>query len=103
MHLLLSVSMLPSLQEITPLPLSRALIVPPLSLTVYSGSQLGRGRTRIRSSPAPPSRGFYPPMCPIIAERLQLSDRRFLLWLDFVSLDVQSLLACDDLAKFSPM
>ena len=40
----------------------------------------------------PPSMGFYPPMCPIIAERLQLSDRRFLLWLDFVSLDVQSLL-----------
>ena len=42
-------------------------------------------------------------MCPIIAERLQLSDRRFLLWFDFVSLDVQSLLTCDYLAPFSPM
>ncbi len=66
--------MLPSLQEITPLPLSRVyspLIAPPLSLTVYSGSQLGRGRARICSSPAPPSRVFYPPLCPIIAERLQ--------------------------------
>ena len=41
-------------------------------------------------------------MCLIIAKRLQLSDRRFLLWLDFVLLDVQSLLTCDDLAKFSP-
>ncbi len=41
-------------------------------------------------------------MCPIIAKRQQLSDRRFLLWLDFVLLDVQSLLTCDDLAKFSP-
>ena len=90
MHPLLSVSMLPSLQEITPLPLSRVyspLIVPPLSLSVYNGSQLGRGRARICSSPAPPS----PPMCPIIAERLRVSDRRFLLWLDFVSLDVRKI------------
>ncbi len=65
MHLLHSVSMLPSLQEIIPLPLSR--VYSPL----YSASQLGRGQARICSSPAPPSRVFYPPMCPSIAERLQ--------------------------------
>ena len=74
MHLLLSVSMLPSLQEITPLPLSRVyspLIVPPfiadslqwLSIGPWAGPHLLLSRS--------PFSGFYPPMCPIIAERLQ--------------------------------
>jgi len=71
MHLLLSVSTLPPLQEITPLPLSR--VYSPLIVLTF------------------------------IAERLQLSDRRFLPWLDSVWLDVQSLLTCDYLVPFSPM
>ena len=65
MHLLLSVSMLPSLQEITPLPLSRVyspLIVPPLSLSVYNGSQLGRGGPA--SAPLLfPLLGVFTPQC----------------------------------------
>ena len=67
----------------------------------WAVSGAGAGQHLLRSA-LPLLWVFTPPMCPIIAERLQLPDRRFLLWLDFVLLDVQSLLTCDDLAKFSP-
>jgi hypothetical protein len=48
MHLLFSVSMAPSLQEVTPLPRARGFtpLMRPIIAAPYS-SQLGRGRARI--------------------------------------------------------
>ena len=94
MHLLLFVSILPSLQEITPLPLSR--VYSPLIVPLYrcqSTMALNWAVGGPVSAPLllPLLGVFTPPMCPIIAERLQLSDRRFFLWLDFVSLDVRKI------------